>query len=120
MFRFLAVVLVALSVFNHAHAGLINHNDRLVDQQRASILADLTKPSVIAAFEAQGINPATAASRVNAMTAEEIAHLSETLAQQPKGQGFITPFILVFAVLVVSDSLGYTDLFPFVKGPDED
>lgn len=69
-------------------------------------------------LRAQGVDPASVQARVDALTDAEIRQLADRLDAYPAGEGFgtvLTIAFLVFLTLLVTDILGYTDVFPFVK-----
>ena len=67
----------------------------------------------------QGIDPLEAKVRVDSLTDSEAVMVAEQLEQLPAGGGAIGVIIgaalIVFLVLLATDILGYTDVFPFVK-----
>jgi hypothetical protein len=57
-------------------------------------------------------------SRLDGLSDAEIRALSERFDEYPAGEGFETLLILAFLAfiaLLITDILGYTDIFPFVK-----
>ena len=67
----------------------------------------------------QGINPAEAKVRVDSLSDSEVIELAGKIEQLPAGGGvfgaLIGAALIVFLVLLLTDILGYTDVFPFVK-----
>ena len=67
----------------------------------------------------QGIDPDEAKMRVESLTDSEAIALADQIEQLPAGGGAVGVIIgaalIVFLVLLVTDILGYTDIFPFVK-----
>ncbi|MDX1435064.1 MAG: PA2779 family protein [Gammaproteobacteria bacterium] len=70
-------------------------------------------------LEAQGIDPAEAFVRIDNLTDEEVEHVAGKLDQLPAGESTLGTIlgaaIIVFVILLITDILGYTDIFPFVK-----
>ena len=65
-----------------------------------------------------GVDPEEAARRVASLSDEEIQQIAGRLDQLPAGEGLGTivgVILIIFLVLLVTDLLGYTDIFPFVK-----
>ena len=62
-----------------------------------------------------GVKREDASQRVAQLTAEEVVTLSSSLEESPAGGGFLTIAAVVFLVLLATDILGYTDIFPFVN-----
>jgi hypothetical protein len=67
----------------------------------------------------QGIDPDEAKMRVESLSDSEAIALADQIEQLPAGGGAVGVIIgaalIVFLVLLVTDILGYTDIFPFVK-----
>jgi len=67
----------------------------------------------------QGIDPLEAKARIDSLSDSEAVKVAEQLEQLPAGSGavgiIIGAALLVFLVLLVTDILGYTDVFPFVN-----
>lgn len=83
---------------------------------RARLLAALERTDVAAALVAHGVSPDQARLRVAALTDAEAAQLAAEIDQAPAGASeLIGTLVLVFVVLVFSDILGYTRIFPFIK-----
>lgn len=84
------------------------------DQDRANIVNMLLRDEVQAELVARGIDPTEAKSRVAALTDEEASSLSSQLDKAPAG-GIIGAILLVFFVLLVTDILGFTKVYPFTR-----
>ena len=67
----------------------------------------------------QGIDPLEAKARIDSLSDSEAVKVAEQLEQLPAGGGAIGVIIgaalIIFLVLLVTDILGYTDVFPFVN-----
>lgn len=87
-------------------------SDRPDDRYRIATL--LNRADVRAQLAAYGVSPADVQARVAAMTDAEAAHLAAEIDKQPAG-GIIGAIVLVFLVLLVTDILGYTKIFPFTR-----
>jgi len=53
--------------------------------------------------------------RVAAMTDEEAAQLAAQLDSLPAGGSIVGAIVLVFLVLLITDILGFTKIFPFTR-----
>jgi hypothetical protein len=104
-----------------AHAGLVTTEEvaavpsALVESNRDKVTAFLSRGDVRAELEAQGVNGVAAAERVQAMTDAEVAQLASRVDQAPAGAGVIGAFVTVFIVLLVTDIVGLTKVFPFTR-----
>jgi hypothetical protein len=109
--------------YRPALAAIIG-TETMIDMARAQEARDhvnsiLAREDVKAVFIAQGINPLEAKARVDTLSNAEIINLADQIDQLPSGGGtFETVLIvalIVFLVLLFTDLMGYTDIFPFVK-----
>ena len=53
--------------------------------------------------------------RVNAMSDAEVAQLAHRVDQAPAGSGVVGVLFSVFLILLVTDILGFTKVFPFTR-----
>jgi hypothetical protein len=88
-------------------------------QERKRILTFLAREDVEAKLVALGVAPAEARERVKALSDAEARQAAAQIDQLPAGQGAagtIAVVILIgFLVLLFTDLIGATDVFPFVK-----
>ncbi len=73
-----------------------------------------SRADVQARLENLGVNATDARDRVAALTDEDAARLSEQIDKAPAG-GFIEVIIFIFLVLLLTDILGFTKVFPFTR-----
>jgi hypothetical protein len=67
------------------------------------------------ALEAKGISVDAAISRLDAMSDAEVSQLVQRLDKAPAGGEIIGVIFTVFIVLLVTDILGLTKVFPFTR-----
>ena len=71
------------------------------------------------ALISQGIDPDEAKARVDSLSDSEVIEVADKIEQLPAGAGvfgaILGAALIVFLVLLLTDILGYTDVFPFVK-----
>lgn len=84
------------------------------DQDRARILNALSREDVQVALVERGIDPAQARDRVASLTDEEASVMASQIENAPAG-GIIGAIVLVFLVLLLTDILGFTKVFPFTR-----
>ncbi|HEY9277553.1 MAG TPA: PA2779 family protein [Methylotenera sp.] len=84
------------------------------NQDRTLIVTALSREDVQAALVARGIDPAQAQDRVAALTDEEASVVASQLDTAPAG-GIIGAIVLIFLVLLLTDILGFTKIFPFTR-----
>lgn len=88
-------------------------------QARHYIQSVLAREEVQTILMGQGITAEEAKNRIGSLTDREAIRLADEIEKLPAGgDGFATLIIaslIVFLVLLVTDIVGYTDVFPFVK-----
>ena len=70
---------------------------------------------------ALGVDPEEARARVASLSDREIGQIAGQIDRLPAGQGVLVALIgaalFVFLVLLITDLLGLTHVFPFVRHP---
>jgi len=115
MFRRLvaSLLIVALVVPFPAHAGMLATHEAL---DRARIVSLIERAEVQAQLQAYGVSPAELRARVAALTDAEAAELAARIDELPAGGvGILGAVLIVFLVLLLTDILGYTKVFPFTR-----
>ena len=86
------------------------------DAGRAQIFGLLVRDDVRTQLQARGVDPAEVKARVAAMTDDEVAQLAGQIEALPAGGADVLGVILaVFIILLITDILGFTKVFPFTK-----
>ena len=79
----------------------------------------ISKNDIKKSLISQGIDPMEAKARVDSLSDSEVIEVADKIEQLPAGGGafgaVIAASVIVFLVLLITDILGYTDVFPFVK-----
>lgn len=85
-------------------------------QVRVRLAAELQRADVQAALERNGISMDAAQARVAALTDAEAASLAQQVDSLPAGgDGLVGALVFIFVVLLVTDILGLTKVFPFTR-----
>lgn len=85
-------------------------------QVRARLATELQRADVQAALERNGIALEAAQARVAALTDAEAAALAQQVDALPAGgDGVIGTLVFIFVLLLVTDILGLTKVFPFTR-----
>jgi hypothetical protein len=82
---------------------------------RDRVNAALTRTDLKQQLAAQGVSAEQVQARVEGMTDQEVVALADKMDQLPAGGDVVGAAVLIFLVLLITDILGYTDIFPFVK-----
>jgi len=88
-------------------------------EARQFLKGALAREEVQEVLTSHGIDRKEAEARVDALSDAEVLRIAEMVEQLPAGGGALGTIVFaglfVFVVLLVTDILGYTDVFPFVK-----
>ena len=102
-----------------AFAGIIDTDQavsrELANQDRAKISAFMDRADVLAQLQQHGVTATEAKARVNALTDDEAHKVAGKLDQLPAAGEILGVLLTVFIVLLVTDILGFTKIFPFTK-----
>ena len=111
--RFVAALLVmCLALPFPAQAGMIS----IDSGQRDRIDRLLERADIQSRLQAYGVSVQEVKARVAAMTDDEVAQLGAKIEQLPAGgEGIIGALLIIFIVLLITDILGFTKVFPFTK-----
>ena len=106
-----------------AHAGMIA-TDAVAAQvtqaeaqsRRANVLATLNRADVAEALAAKGVDMEAARARIASLSDAEVVALADQLDHAPAGASDVLGVIVfIFLVLLVTDILGFTKVFPFTR-----
>ena len=93
--------------------------DAAAGAARERIATLLERRDLQAQLEARGVNAAEVKARVAALTDQEAAQLAERIDQLPAGAdaggALISALLIIFIVLLITDILGVTKVFPFTR-----
>lgn len=81
----------------------------------ARLNATLDRADVVAALQARGVDPSAARERVAALTDDEADALATQIDQAPAGGDVIGTIVFIFVLLLITDILGFTKIFPFTR-----
>ncbi|WP_420473977.1 PA2779 family protein [Noviherbaspirillum sp. ST9] len=84
-------------------------------QNRERLAAALDRPDVAAQLEKMGVDKTEAQARVAAMNDEEVAAMAGRIDSLPAGGDILGAIVFVFVLLLVTDILGLTKVYPFTR-----
>lgn len=118
--RMVIVTMLSMSLpMQSAFAGMVNTDQtvshELAVQDRARISAFLDRSDVIAQMQKQGVTASEAKARVYALTDDEAHNIAGKLDQLPAGGDILGLLFTVFIILLITDILGLTKVFPFTR-----
>lgn len=89
------------------------------ENSRARVIAFLERKDVQQTMEQQGVDVAEARKRVNALSDAELMQIAQKIDQLPAGgdgvSAVVGAVLIIFLVLLITDLLGLTHVFPFVN-----
>lgn len=98
-----------------AYAGIVSTDTVVAGAERERLTSLLERGEVRARLEALGVDPAKARQRVAALSDAEAAQLAAQLDELPAGGDLLGAAVLIFLVLLFTDMMGYTKIFPFTR-----
>jgi len=110
-----ALLIVSLVAPIPAHAAMLSTESAL-GSDRERIARILDRIDVQSQLQAYGVNAADVKARVGALTDAEAAELAARIDELPAGGvSILGAILIVFLVLLLTDILGYTKVFPFTR-----
>jgi len=105
----------AISAPVPALAGNVSTESAIGGAQRERLAGLLERGDVQARLQELGVEPADARERVAALSDREAAQLAAHLDELPAGGDLLGVALIVFLVLLFTDIMGYTKIFPFTR-----
>lgn len=122
---FLVIMMVLLTVpYQSVLAAMVETEATLAitadgQDARNTIKTILAREDAQAVLRAQGIDPLEAMARVDSLTDAEAQRIADQIEELPAGGGFFVTFLIVVGIIVViliiTDAMGYTNVFTFVR-----
>ena len=122
---FLVILMVLLTVPYQSVLAAMIETETTLDitaagqEARNHIITILAREDAQAVLRAQGIDPLEAMARVDSLTDAEARRIADQIDALPAGGDFLVTFILVVGIivviLVITDALGYTNVFTFIR-----
>jgi hypothetical protein len=132
-FRVTLIALLALGLTfvgveaRSAHASLVSTEAVLAGPSegaasaRDRVRAQLAREDVGRELRARGVDLEQVRARVDALSDAELAAIAGRLDELPAGGSavgaIVTALLIVFIILLITDIAGVTDVFPFVRKP---
>jgi hypothetical protein len=118
--RMISIMLIACTAAAgfpmSAYAGVVSTDAALAAAHRDRIASILDRAEVRQQMEALGVRPEDVKARVAVLSDDEAAQLASHMDSLPAGgNGIIGALVFVFLVLLITDILGLTKIFPFTR-----
>lgn len=115
----LCIAALAIASVSPAFAGMVGTDQLLAAEQaevdRERLTSALEREEVKERLTAMGVDPTEAVERVKRMTDAEVAELNDRIDELPAGSSAAGVILTVFIVFVITDVIGATDIFPFIR-----
>ena len=103
---------------SQATAAVVSSEQVIANQQfnfnKQQVLSYVDSAEVQNKLIELGVSPADAKQRIANMTAEELNALNSQMNEMPAG-GIVGVVVTVLVVVVVTDLMGLTDVYPFIN-----
>jgi cell wall-associated NlpC family hydrolase len=119
--RFLVFTMIAFTLPTQTvQAAMIGTDEAQNVTQNAAarerVEAFLNRGDVQQQLQSMGVDPALAKSRVGALTDAEVNQIAGKLDELPAGGlDWLGVVLVVFVILIITDLLGLTKIFPFTR-----
>ncbi len=121
-----ALTAVALAFSGTAYAAPAAPSAPLIDTEqlaatlapsgaRVQLMAALDRADLAAALQARGVAVDQVRLRVSALTDDEAAQMLQQIDAAPAGADVVGVLLTIFVVLLITDILGLTKVFPFTR-----
>ena len=117
--RLVLSVLIAIGVMSlsiPAQAAMVGTSQivgggQILDQETMQQKRDWIQVQL----EEAGISPADSALRVSSMSDEQVIQIHKRMDEMPTGAGAAGTILLILVILAITDYMGVTDIFPFIR-----
>jgi hypothetical protein len=110
-----------VSMLPVAHAGMVGTDAVAAvtaapaTDGHARLMGALQREDVVRALAERGVSRDSARERVAALTDAQAAQLADQIDQAPAGGDVLGVIVGIFVLLLITDILGFTKVFPFTR-----
>jgi hypothetical protein len=121
---FLAITVFLISGPQQAAMAALVGTESVLDparfaSARETVRSLMAREDIQAALAREGVDPREAQARAESLSDAEAVRLADAADRLPAGGSpvaiIVGAILVVFLVLLITDILGYTDIFPFTK-----
>ncbi len=113
--RLLIVSLAGLGLPLPAQAGMVPTESAVSGAQRVRVAEFFDRQDVQLQLQARGVGAEEVKARVAALTDDEVSQLANRIDSLPAGGEILGILLTIFIVLLITDILGFTKVFPFTR-----
>lgn len=110
-----SVLLMFFTQIAPLQAAMVDNQTLMSEITRADLIDALDRTEIQNLLVSQGVDLDAAKMRIQQMNVDELASLQQDFQQLPAGAGAAGTIAIIFIVLLITDMMGATDIFPFVK-----
>ena len=113
---FLLLCMMGMAVPMQARAAIVTTDAITAAADRERVTSLLARDDVRGKLEAAGVKSTDVQARVDALSNDEVTQLAAQIDSLPAGgDGILGALVLIFVVLVITDLIGLTHIFPFSR-----
>jgi hypothetical protein len=113
--RFLMVCMVGIGFPMQANAGVVTTDELTTSAEKERVKSFLDRAEVRAQLQNMGVDADSARARVDALTDSEANELAARMDELAAGGNVLGILLTVFIILLITDILGLTRVFPFTR-----
>jgi hypothetical protein len=114
--RFLILCTLAMGIQAPAQAALVGTDAAMAPGVRERLVLALERADVRERLQAYGVAAHDVQARLGAMSDDDLAQLGSGLDSLPAGgDSIIGAIVFIFLILLITDILGLTKIFPFTR-----
>ena len=113
--RFLIVCMVGIGFPMQANAGVVTTDELTTSVEKERVKSFLDRAEVRAQLQNMGVDADSARARVDALTDSEANELAARMDELAAGGNVLGILLTVFIILLITDILGLTRIFPFTR-----
>ncbi|MBT4196628.1 MAG: PA2779 family protein, partial [Gammaproteobacteria bacterium] len=107
-------IFMFLGLLQTANAGMVG-SQQLLPKISAQVNVGQIRLDIQNQLVDLGVEQQQAENRVAAMTDSQIAEINQKISELPAGASAGGVLLTIFIVLVITDVIGATDIFPFIN-----
>ena len=108
-------LVICMAVPLPSQGAMLATDSALGASQRDDIHRLLERADVQSRLESYGVKAEDVKARVASLTDAEVAELAAKIDSLPSGGNIIGALVLIFVILLITDILGLTKIFPFTR-----
>jgi len=86
-----------------------------ISRQRSELTTFMARADVNTQLVSLGVDPSQAAARIAALSDDEVQQLHGKMQTLPAGGSLVGLVVFIFVLLLITDILGLTKVFPFTR-----